>query len=72
MKTRLLLFSLAALTAHAADTQTIDLGNGTTRLGDVNSIATLTTNADGVTVLAGRVVRTTGDQVFNDAVMNSG
>ena len=29
MKTRLLLFSLAALTAQAADTQTIDLGNGT-------------------------------------------
>ncbi len=43
-------------------------GSGTTRFSDVNTIATITTNTDGTTVLAGRVVRTTGDQLFNDAV----
>ncbi|HLP84728.1 MAG TPA: hypothetical protein VK157_10300, partial [Phycisphaerales bacterium] len=57
----------------AAGNQFFDLivntgGNGITRLNDVNSIATITTNADGSTVLAGRLLRTTGDVLFNDTV----
>lgn len=43
-------------------------GSGTTRFNDVNSIGTITTNSDGVTVLAGRLVRTNGDLLFGDAV----
>ncbi|MFN7316532.1 MAG: filamentous hemagglutinin N-terminal domain-containing protein [Phycisphaerae bacterium] len=68
----------AALDSEDSDTQTtgkqgFDLiantgGSGTTRFNDVNSIGTITTNADGVTVLAGRLVRTNGDVLFSDSV----
>lgn len=37
-------------------------------VGGVTALASLTTNADGRTLLAGLSVRTTGDQLYNDAV----
>jgi filamentous hemagglutinin family protein len=47
-------------------------GNSITRIsgtvGATNRLATLTTNADGSTVIAATQVRTTGDQQYNDAV----
>ncbi len=47
-------------------------GSGLTRfagaVGSTNRLASLTTNADGSTLLATNQVRTTGDQLFNDAV----
>ena len=47
-------------------------GSGNTRLGGQvgfnRRLASLTTNADGTTTIAANQVRTTGDQVYNDAV----
>jgi filamentous hemagglutinin family protein len=47
-------------------------GNGTTRfggaVGENARLATLTTNTDGRTRIEGGVIRTTGDQVYGDAV----
>ena len=48
-------------------------GNSQTRFGGIigatRALATLTTNADGSTLLQGASVTTTGDQVYNDAVL---
>lgn len=47
-------------------------GSGVTRfagaVGSTNRLTSLTTNADGSTIIATNQVRTTGDQLFNDAV----
>lgn len=47
-------------------------GNGVTRfagpIGATNRLTSITTNADGTTILSTNQARTTGDQVYNDAV----